>query len=102
MLVTQFIANSKIPKIYKRPFDSTTSTRFDLKFFRVLSKDRHPGILHCTFFSPEKLALLSLLKEVDTSPDCKMLNDAGSRASSREHYLLLRKSRTRSRSRLRI
>ena len=60
-----------------QPLDSrtrtTTSTRFDLKFFRVLSKNRHPGILHCTFFSPEKLALLSFLKEVKTSPDCKIL-----------------------------
>ena len=39
----------------------TISTRFDLKFFRVLSKKkkRHPGMLYCIFFSPEKLALLS-------------------------------------------
>ena len=28
----------------------TTSTRFDVKFFRVLSKNSYPGILHCTFF----------------------------------------------------
>ena len=59
------------------PFDSrtrtTTSTRFHLKFFRVLSKNIHPGILHCFFFSPDKLELLSLLKEVKTSSDCKML-----------------------------
>ena len=41
----------------------TTNTRFDLKFFRSLSKSRHPGILYCTFFSPEKLALLSLYIE---------------------------------------
>ena len=38
-----------------QPLDSrtrtTTSTRFDLKFFRVLSKNKHPGILHCTFFT---------------------------------------------------
>ena len=32
---------------------TTTSTRFDLKFFRVFSKNRHPGILHCTFFQQE-------------------------------------------------
>ena len=53
----------------------TTNTRFDLKFFRVLSKNRLPGILHCAFFSPEKLALLSLLKEVEPFPvpDCKVL-----------------------------
>ena len=49
----------------KRPLDSrtrtTTSTRFHLKFFRVLSKNIHLGILHCFFFSPDKLQLLSLL-----------------------------------------
>ena len=54
---------------YYRPLDSrkrtTTSTRFDLKFFPVLSKYRHPGILYCYFFSPGKLALLSLLTEVE-------------------------------------
>ena len=40
---------------FLNPLDSrtrtTTSTRCDLKFFRVLSKNRHPGILHCTFFT---------------------------------------------------
>ena len=50
----------------------TISTRFDLKFFRVLSKKkRHPGMLYCIFFSPEKLALLSLVEEVKPSPDLK-------------------------------
>ena len=29
----------------------TTSTRFDLKFFCVLSKNSHSRILHCTFFT---------------------------------------------------
>ena len=48
---------------------TTKSTRFDLKFFRVLSKNRRPGKLHCTFFSPEKLALLSVLTQVEPSPD---------------------------------
>ena len=42
---------------YYRPLDSrtrtTASTRFDLKFFRVFSNDKHPGKLHCTSFSPE-------------------------------------------------
>ena len=44
----------------------TTSTRFDLKFFRILSKNRHPGI-HLYFFSPERVALLLLLKDFKTS-----------------------------------
>ena len=39
----------------QRPLDArkrmTVSTRFDLKFFHVLSINRHPGILHCTFFT---------------------------------------------------
>ena len=39
-----------------------------LKFFCVYSKNRHPGNLCCTF-SSEKLALLSLLKEIKPSPD---------------------------------
>ena len=38
-----------------------------------MSKNRHPGILHCTFFSPEKLVLLSLLKKVKPSSDSKMI-----------------------------
>ena len=37
----------------------TTSARFDLKFFRVFSKNRYPGKLRCTFDSPEKLTVLS-------------------------------------------
>ena len=49
------------------------SARFDLKFTRrVLNeKSRHRGKLHCNFDSPEKLLLLSLLKEVKPSPDRK-------------------------------
>ena len=34
----------------QRPLDSKTSTRFDLKFFRVFSKYRFPGKLHFTIF----------------------------------------------------
>ena len=51
----------------------TISTRFDLKFFGVLSKKkkRHPGMLYCIFFSPERLALLSSVEEVKPSPDLK-------------------------------
>ena len=53
-------AGGTVPKVRsyntseKRPLDSrtrtTTTTRIDLKFFRVLSKNRHPGTLYCTFF----------------------------------------------------
>ena len=50
------------------------STRFDLKFFRVLSKKKiDTPEFFIVLFSAEKLALLSLLKEVEPSPDCKML-----------------------------
>ena len=60
-----------------RPLDSrtrtTTSTRFNLNFFRVFSKNRHPGNLHCPFFLLEKIALLSILKEVKPSRDRKMI-----------------------------
>ena len=34
----------------QRPLHSKTSTRFDLKFFRVFSKYRLPGKLHFTIF----------------------------------------------------
>ena len=44
-----------------------------LKFFRVFSKYRLPRKLHFTIFSVEKLALLSLVKEVTRSPDRKMI-----------------------------
>ena len=46
--------------------------RFDLKFFHIFSKNRFAGKLHSTFDSPEKLVLLSLLKEVEPSADRKM------------------------------
>ena len=33
-------------------------------FFRVFSKNGHPGKLRCTFFLLEKIALLSKLKDI--------------------------------------
>ena len=51
----------------------TTSTRFDLKFFRVFSKYRLPGKLFIYHFSLEKLALLSVVKEVTRSTDRKLM-----------------------------
>ena len=47
--------------------------RFNLKFFRVFSENRYPGKLHHALESPEKLALLSLLKEVKPSPDHNLI-----------------------------
>ena len=51
---------------------TTTSTRFALKFFRVLSKNRHHGILHCTFFTRTVIVteggwVLSRLQNAKTS-----------------------------------
>ena len=52
----------------------TTSMRFDKKFYCVFSKNNiHSRKLHSTFDSPEKLALLFLLKEVKPSPNRKMI-----------------------------
>ena len=51
----------------------TTSTRFDLTFFRFFSKYRLPGKLNFTMVSQEQLALLSLVKEVMRFPDRKMI-----------------------------
>ena len=46
---------------------TTSSTRYNWKFFRVFSKNRHPGKLLSL------ISLLSLLKEVKPSPDRKMI-----------------------------
>ena len=54
--------------------------------------NKYPGRLHCSFDLSEKLAQLSLLKELLISPQ----PIAGSRASNTQ---FLRKSRTRSLSR---
>ena len=59
-----------------RSLDSMTRTpvKRDLtsSFFRVFSKNRHPGKLYCRF-SSEKSARYFLLKEVKPSPDRKMV-----------------------------
>ena len=59
---------------------TTTSAIFNLKFFRVFSKSRHPGKLYCTcsfflfsFFSLEKITLLSILKGVNRTFGRKMI-----------------------------
>ena len=46
---------------------TTSSTRYNWKFFRVFSKNRQPGKLLSL------MSLLSLLKEVKPSPDRKMI-----------------------------
>ena len=38
---------------------------FEVFFSSIVEKNRHPEVFHSTFFSPEKLALLSLLEEVN-------------------------------------
>ena len=45
----------------------TTSTKFELQFFRVFLKNS------LYLFSRETLALLPLLEEVKPSPDCKTI-----------------------------
>ena len=50
--------------------NDSTRTRFHLTFFLVFSKNRHPGKLR---FSLEKIALLSILKEVKPSLVRKMI-----------------------------
>ena len=61
------------PKTYLIETRTTTNTRFDLKFCRVFSKNRHPRNLHCTFFSLENMALLSTLEEIKPSLDRRMI-----------------------------
>ena len=43
------------------------------EFFSRIVKKKTPGNSSLYFFSPDKLALLSLLKEVKASPDCKII-----------------------------
>ena len=47
--------------------------RFDLKFFHLFSKFRLPQKASFYHYSPEKLALLPLVKEVTPSPHRKMI-----------------------------
>ena len=49
----------------------TTSTRFDLKIFRVPSNIKEIPRKASLYFPPKKLALLSLLKEIKPLPDPK-------------------------------
>ena len=61
----------------ERPLDSrtrtTTSTRFDVKFFRVFSKYRLHGRALFYYISLKKLALLPLVKRVTRFPHRKMI-----------------------------
>ena len=43
---------------------TTTRMRFNLMFFSRILKNKQPRKHHCTFFAPEKLARLFLLKDV--------------------------------------
>ena len=77
--IGRFRVNKRSPAVSlcSRLLDSRTrttmSTRFDLKFFSRIVKKMDTPEIFIILFSPEKLALLSLLKEVEPSPDCKML-----------------------------
>ena len=68
--------------------------RYNLKFWRVFLKKRHPGKLHFTFFSPKKLARLFMLKEVKPSPDSKIENFLHLITCCR-YYDILAKTRSR-------
>ena len=58
--------------VYWRPLNSRT--RFELRFnARIRKKINKRGKLQCTFFSPEKVVQLFLLKEVKPSPDDKVI-----------------------------
>ena len=59
--------------IHQRALDSRTRATFNVKFSCLFSKNRHGAKLHCTFFSPQKLARLFPLKEIKPSPDRLMI-----------------------------
>ena len=60
---------------YKRALDLRTSTRtrFNLNFLRVFAKKTPWKTSFYSFFSPEKLVRLFILKEVKPSPDNKLI-----------------------------
>ena len=57
--------------------------------------NRYPGRLHCTFDLPEKLAQLSLLKELKPSTDRKMIKILAFFYNRLTHYDVLVKRRSR-------
>ena len=78
---------------------TSTTTIFDWQFFRVMSKkNKHPGMPHCTFFSPEKLVLLPLLEDVKPPPNRKMIKLFKRLITCFHHYDILAKTcKTKSR-----
>ena len=71
---------------------TTTSTRFNLKFFRVLSKNIQPGKLHCTIFTWKISAVifigedLALRSRMTTAITFSRQNDVGSRACTTQYW----------------
>ena len=69
-LPPSFLAALLLAPCYQRPFASrtraTTSTRFNLKFFRVFSNNRHPEWLHLYIFFTKtiKEVKLSLSRKI--------------------------------------
>ena len=75
-----------------------TRTRTRLSFFQKFSKTRHPGTLHCPFFSTKKLSRLFLTKEVMPSPyliacSCRRFLRARKCFCSRKHRVVTPKLR---------
>ena len=69
------VLSTLCPREHQRPSDSrtrtTTSMRFDLKFFCIFSNYRHPGKLHCTFH--QKKTLFIFWKELKPFQRRKMI-----------------------------
>ena len=58
----------------------------------VKKKTKHPGMPHCPFFSPEKLALLPLLEDVKPPPNHKMIKLFKHLITCFRHYDILAKT----------
>ena len=57
-------------------FDEENVYEYEIQlqvFFAYYQKNRYSGKPHCSFDSPEKLTLFSVLKDVKSSPDHKMI-----------------------------
>ena len=67
-----------------------------MELFHIFSKNIHPRKLYCFcfFFSPKKLSLLSLLREVKSSPDRKIIKPPTFDTLSHQ-YNILAKPRSR-------
>ena len=75
----------------------TTRTTFQFKFPRLFSKNRHPGKLHCTFFTTKVRKLISV--EGGEALSRSLINGIRAKTRSKMAFTLSRQNDVGSRSR---